>query len=88
MFREFIVDIDKAKTTLDEVYEWGSSPEHLGPVSKAKEEYNNSLMALVLTGSASGLLDNNVAVNQFVLDKLRIAFEMGYRACSLQNTIR
>jgi len=72
------VNIDQAQKMLSIVQEWGQSPEIKADLGQAHARAENSLLALVLTGVASGLLPDKPLVNQIVLDKLRIAFEVGY----------
>lgn len=79
------VDIDKAQEFLSVLEEWGRRPEIKPSLSAAHFSAENSLLALVLTGVASGLVPDGPEVNQFILDKLRITFEMGYYYHSLQS---
>jgi len=77
------VDIDAAQNMLEIVKEWGFRPEVKDKLAKATAEAENFLLGLVLTGMEVGYWPNTPESNQFLLDKLRIAFQMGYYARSV-----
>ena len=77
------VDIEAAQNMLDVVKEWGFRPEVKEELARATATAENSLLALVLTGVEAGLWPNTPESNQFLLDKLRIAFQMGYYSRSV-----
>jgi len=77
------VDIDAARRMLDVVKQWGFRPEVKEELARATYAAENSLLGLVLTGVEVGLWPNTPESNQFLLDKLRIAFQMGYYARSV-----
>lgn len=77
------IDINAAQNMIEIVKKWGERPEVREKLAKATHNANNSLMGLVLTGVAVGTFPNTPESNQFILDKLRIAFQMGYYARSV-----
>jgi len=77
------VNIEAAQEMLDIVNLWGSRPEIRDKLFKATAGAENSLLALVLTGVELGYWPNTPEANQFLLDKLRIAFQMGYYSRSI-----
>lgn len=77
------VNIEASQDMLDVVKKWGLRSEVKEELSKATAAAENSLLALVLTGVAVGLWPNTPESNQFLLDKLRIAFQMGYYSRSV-----
>jgi len=76
--KEREVDIEAAQKMLETVKQWGLRPEVRDKVAKATDAAENSLLGLVLTGVEAGYWPNTPESNQFLLDKLRIAFQMGY----------
>jgi len=72
------VDIDAAQKMLEAVKEWLLQPEVQGKVTKATDDAENALLGMVLTGTLKGYWPDTPESNQFLLDKLRIAFQMGY----------
>lgn len=77
------VDIDAAQEMLKIVELWGLRPEVKENLAKALAAAENSLLGLVLTGVEKGLWSNTPESNQFLFDKLRIAFEIGYYSRSV-----
>jgi len=71
------IDIDAAQAMLEAVKEWLLQPEVQGKVTKATDDAENALLGMVLTGTLKGYWPNTPEANQFLLDKLRIAFQMG-----------
>jgi hypothetical protein len=74
------VDIDLALLMIDTVKKWGQRPEIKDKLLLARRKATNSLMGLILTGVKTGDFPNIPEHNQLLLDKLAIAFEMGYYA--------
>jgi hypothetical protein len=83
MSKDIEVDIDKALDMIDTVKNWGERPEIKKDLAPARVSAVNSLMGLIVTGVATGLFQNNAESNQVILEKLAIAFDMGYYARSL-----
>jgi len=81
--KELKVDIEAAQEMLDIVRKWGFQPEVRDKLAKATAAAENSLLGLVLTGVEVGYWPNTSESNQFLLDKLRIAFQMGYYSRSV-----
>lgn len=77
------VDIDAAQNMLDTVKQWGFQPGVKEKLAQATDAAENSLLGLVLTGVEVGYWPNTPESNQFLLDKLRIAFQMGYYSRSV-----
>lgn len=77
------VDIDAAQAMLKVLEEWGFRPEIKDKLAKATADAENFLLCLVLTGVEVGYWPNIPESNQFLLDKLRIAFQAGYYARSV-----
>jgi len=77
------VDIEAAQNMLDTVKRWGFRPEVKDKLAEATAAAENSLLGLVLTGMEVGYWSNTPESNQFLLDKLRIAFQMGYYSRSV-----
>jgi hypothetical protein len=84
MTHEFKVDISKALAMIDIVKHWGEWPEIKKDLAPARKGAVNSLMALILTGTQVGAFPNNPEFNQLLLDKLAIAFDMGYYSHSMK----
>ena len=87
MNQNFKVDIDKAADLIDIVKKWGERPEIKKDLIPARENATNSLMGLILTGTAAGYFPNIPEFNQLLLDKLAIAFDMGYYAHSVRVSV-
>ena len=85
MSKEFKVDIDKALDMVDIVKKWGERPDIKKDLSPARINAVNSLMGLILTGTQAGIFPNIPEFNQLLLDKLAIAFDMGYYSCSIRK---
>ena len=85
MSKEFEVDIDKALDMVDIVQKWGERPDIKKDLAPARINAVNSLMGLILTGTQAGYFPNTPEINQLLLDKLAIAFDMGYYACSIRK---
>lgn len=83
--KEFEVDIEAAQEMLETVKLWGFRPEVKDKLAKATEAAENSLLGLVLTGVKVGYWANTPKSNQFLLDKVRIAFQMGYYSRSITS---
>lgn len=81
--KEREIDIDAAQDMLDIVKQWGFRPEVKEKLAEATAAAENSLLGLVLTGVEVGYWPNTPESNQFLLDKLRIAFQMGYYSRSV-----
>lgn len=64
---------------------WGFQPEVKDKLARATAAAENSLLGLVLTGVEVGYWSNTPESNQFLLDKLRIAFQMGYYSRSITS---
>ena len=75
--KEHEVNIEAAQEILEIVKLWGFQPEVKDKLAKATAAAENSLLGLVLTGVELGYWPNTPESNQFLLDKLRIAFQMG-----------
>lgn len=80
MVDEYEVDIDKAMERITTVEEWGQQPEIRKHLVPARLESTNSLMGLILTGTRAGAFPNTKEFNQLLMDKLTIAFDLGYFA--------
>ena len=85
MTQEFEVDIDKALDMIGVVKKWGERPEIKNDLAPARVNATNSLMGLILTGTQTGDFPNIPEFNQLLLDKLAIAFDMGYYARSMNG---
>jgi len=81
---DFEVDVDKARDIIDTIQNWGERPEIKKDLAPARVAAHNSLMALILTGTVTGCFPNIPEFNQLLLDKLAIAFDMGYYAHSMK----
>lgn len=79
------VDIEAAQEMLETVKLWGFQPEVKDKLAKATEAAENSLLGLIVTGVKVGYWSNTPESNQFLLDKLRIAFQMGYYSRSVKG---
>jgi len=82
---ELKVDIEASLEMLDIVERWGSQPEVRDKLAKATAFAENSLLGLVLTGVKVGYWPNTSESNQSLLNKLRIAFQMGYYSRSVKG---
>jgi hypothetical protein len=74
------VNIDLALDMIKIVQEWGERPEIKDDLVHERKLAGNSLMALILTGVKIGMFPNIPEHNQLLLDKLAIAFDLGYYA--------
>ena len=83
--KECKVDIEAAQEMLETVNLWGLQPEVKDKLAKATAAAENSLLGLVLTGVEVNYWSNTPESNQFLLDKLRIAFQMGYYSHSVTS---
>lgn len=72
------VDVDAVMNMLDTVQQWSERPDIKDQIAKALVNAENLLLGLVLTGVAAGLWPGTPEANQFLSDKMRIAFEAGY----------
>jgi len=79
------VNIEAAQEMLGIVRLWGFQPEVKDKLARATAAAENSLLGLVLTGVEVGYWSNTPESNQFLLDKLRIAFQMGYYSRSITS---
>lgn len=80
---EHKVNIEAAQEMLETVKLWGFQPEVKDKLARATAAAENSLLGLVLTGVEVGYWANTPESNQFLLDKLRIVFQMGYYSRSI-----
>lgn len=87
MVREFEVDIDKAMEMIDTVKQWGERSEIKKDLAPARVNATNSLVGLILTGTETGSFPNTPEFNQLLLDKLAIAFDIGYYAHYLKVSV-
>ena len=79
------VDTEAAQQILQTVNLWRLRPEVRDKLAKATDAAENSLLGLVLTGVTLGYWPNIPEANQYLLDKLRIAFQMGYYSRSITS---
>lgn len=63
---------------MDTVQQWSEGPDIKDQIAKAMTNAENLLLGLVLTGVVAGFWPTTPESNQFLLDKMRIAFEARY----------